>query len=75
MAIIEISNSGPPIANNHLPHIFEPFYTTKPAGKGAGLNLSSAYAIVTGYNGHITVSNLANGVMFRINIPIKSTIM
>lgn len=40
--VIEVSDSGPGIAPEHLAHIFNPFYTTKPRGSGTGLGLSIA---------------------------------
>lgn len=51
--------------------IFQPFFTTKPPGKGAGLGLSLAYDIVVkGHHGHLIMSSLeGEGTKFIITIP------
>ena len=43
---IEIQDTGSGISPQDLPHIFEPFYTTKKEGKGVGLGLSVCYGII-----------------------------
>ena len=50
---ISISDNGVGIPPEVLPHIFEPFYTTKPADKGTGLGLSTVYGIVQQSGGAI----------------------
>ncbi|MFZ0821447.1 MAG: HAMP domain-containing sensor histidine kinase [Candidatus Acidiferrales bacterium] len=66
--IIEFSDSGPGIREPHL--VFDPFYTTKPVGKGAGLGLSICYGIVKEHKGQITCANRPRGgAQFRIELP------
>ncbi|HMO57437.1 MAG TPA: ATP-binding protein, partial [Roseiflexaceae bacterium] len=63
-----VSDTGPGIAPEHLPHLFEPFYTTKPQGTGLGLAISAH--IITQHGGFITVeSSLGKGTTFRIFLP------
>ena len=54
--------------------IFEPFFSTKPAGEGAGLGLSTAYAVLRDWKGAITVdSEVDRGTTFTLYIPITET--
>lgn len=67
---IGISDTGEGIADEHLPHIFEPFYTSKREGKGIGLGLSVAYGIIERHKGQIEVeSTVGKGSTFVITIP------
>lgn len=64
-------DSGPGIAEESLSRIFEPFYTTKDVGKGAGLGLSVSYGILQGMEGSIRASNQAGrGALFTVEIPL-----
>jgi len=57
-----------------LSRIFEPFYTTKVAGRGTGLGLSVVYSIVTGWGGTLRVdSEVDQGTKAMIYIPTAST--
>ncbi|MEZ4603855.1 MAG: ATP-binding protein [Desulfobacterales bacterium] len=53
MVSVEIKDTGHGIPEDVLPHIFEPFYTTKEQGKGTGLGLSMVYGIVESHGGGI----------------------
>ncbi|MBS1233120.1 MAG: sensor histidine kinase [Nitrospirae bacterium] len=68
--ILEISDTGPGIAEEDLPFIFDPFYTTKKAGTGLGLTIT--HRIIEEHDGRIEVESKAGeGSIFRVVIPIK----
>ncbi len=69
--VIEVADSGPGIAPEHLAHIFNPFYTTKPRGSGTGLGLSIADGIVREHGGSLRVqSDLGRGARFEVVLPL-----
>lgn len=58
---IAIRDHGPGIPADVLPHLFEPFYTTKPVGEGLGLGLAISLAIVEGFGGRLEACNAEGG--------------
>ena len=69
---IEISDTGQGIPEDVLPHIFNPFFTTKEEGKGTGLGLSMVYGIVENHGGKIMAkSKPGQGTTFIIEFPIE----
>ena len=68
---VEIRDTGHGIPDEHLESIFNPFFTTKEPGKGVGLGLSLAYAIIEQHSGRITVkSQVGKGTTFRVELPV-----
>jgi PAS domain S-box-containing protein len=71
LAEIRIEDNGSGIGPEDMPHIFDPFYTTKIEGEGLGLGLSTVYGIIDRHKGTITVeSRLGKGTVFTIKIPV-----
>jgi PAS domain S-box-containing protein len=69
--VATIADSGPGIAPEHLPHIFNPFYTTKPRGVGTGLGLSISFGIVREHGGMLQVASEAGkGAAFEVVLPV-----
>ncbi|MDP2306640.1 MAG: hybrid sensor histidine kinase/response regulator [Pseudomonadota bacterium] len=66
-----VSDNGPGIPEDKRRLIFDPFYTTKPPGKGTGLGLNIVYRIVTKYRGSIQVqSAVGEGTTFELRFPV-----
>jgi two-component system, NtrC family, sensor kinase len=69
--IIDVTDTGVGIDPEHLPQIFDPFYTTKQVGRGTGLGLSVTYGIVEKHGGHIEVkSRKGEGSTFTVTLPL-----
>jgi len=68
---VEVADSGPGIAPEHIHRIYDPFFTTKAARKGTGLGLSVSYGIIQEHGGSIEVSNRqSGGARFRLDLPL-----
>jgi len=69
-AIVEVSDDGPGIPAEIREHIFDEFFTTKPAGYGTGLGLATAKQIVADrHDGSLTVESEPGRTMFRVSLP------
>ena len=70
MVQVEIQDNGSGIPDNVLPHIFDPFYTTKAIGEGTGMGLSISYKIIQEHGGQILVESFKDvGTVFTILLP------
>jgi signal transduction histidine kinase len=70
VAVVEVRDDGPGIDPAHLPHLFDPFFSTKGLGEGTGLGLSVAWGIVVDHQGKIEVeSSPGRGACFRVHLP------
>lgn len=73
---ITVSDTGPGISADHLPHIFQPFYRVDPARSrsqgGAGLGLALTRELVQLLNGNIQVASTPNqGTTFTLSLPVQ----
>jgi len=67
----EISDNGLGIADEDIPHIFEPFFSTKQNVSGIGLGLSIVHGIIQNHKGKIQVkSELGNGTIISVTLPL-----
>jgi len=71
--LITVTDNGCGIPRQDLPHIFEPFYSTKPSAKGTGLGLATVYGIVKQNHGFVWVySEPGSGTVFKVYFPCVS---
>ncbi|MDH4250751.1 MAG: ATP-binding protein [Nitrospira sp.] len=64
-----VSDNGPGIPSEILGRVFDPFFSTKPAGQGTGLGLFLAYGIVGDHRGRIEAKNGEAGALFVVALP------
>lgn len=69
---LEFADNGCGIAEHIRHKVFDPFFTTRPIGQGAGLGLSLSYGIIQSHNGSIEVeSEVGQGSCFRVRLPAR----
>jgi C4-dicarboxylate-specific signal transduction histidine kinase len=65
---IEVSDDGPGILPNHLPRIFNPFFTTKGPDQGRGLGLAVAHGVIKEHGGRLWAENADSGGAAQIEL-------
>jgi signal transduction histidine kinase/BarA-like signal transduction histidine kinase len=68
--LLEINDDGPGVPPDVQAKIFDPFFTTKEVGKGTGLGLTVAYAIVQEHGGRIRIEPAGRGASFVLELPV-----
>ena len=68
--VLEVNDDGPGVPDDVQPKIFDPFFTTKEVGKGTGLGLTVAYAIVQEHGGRLTMKSQPGGASFFVELPV-----
>ena len=70
LVVAEVADTGSGIPSEHLARIYDPFFTTKAAGRGTGLGLSITYGIVREHEGMIRCdSAIGKGTRFTLTLP------
>jgi signal transduction histidine kinase len=71
--VVEIRDTGAGITEDERIHLFDPFFTTNPAGSGTGVGLAVCHGIVSAHEGTIVVeSELGKGTVVRVVLPPAS---
>jgi signal transduction histidine kinase len=66
---LEVTDSGLGIRHNTMPHIFEPFFTSADAARGAGLGLAIARELAERMHGELTVRSAPGATAFKLTLP------
>ncbi|OGW47915.1 MAG: hypothetical protein A2078_06800 [Nitrospirae bacterium GWC2_57_9] len=73
--VLSVHDTGTGIDKEHLNHVFEPFFSTKEAGKGTGLGLAMVYGIIKQHEGSIQIaSEQGVGTKVSIYFPAERTV-
>jgi signal transduction histidine kinase len=68
--VVEIADNGPGISPEVMPHIYEPFFTTKGVGEGTGLGLDTVKRIIRKHHGTIQVRSKPGDTCFQVWLPV-----
>jgi signal transduction histidine kinase len=68
--VVRIQDTGQGISAEHLPRVFDPFFTTRPVGGGTGMGLAVCYGIVARHGGSIAIESRAGtGTNVSVHLP------
>ncbi len=74
--VLDVTDDGPGISPERRDRIFEPFYTTKPAGEGTGLGLPISRRIVEAHGGTLELVEAEPGrTTFRVQLPRRARVV
>ena len=71
--VVQVINSGKPIPPESIARLMEPFFTTKPVGKGTGLGLASTKGIMESHGGSVRLNTTHANTCFELSLPILSS--
>jgi C4-dicarboxylate-specific signal transduction histidine kinase len=69
---LTIQDSGPGVPPDLQSHLFQPFFTTRPVGEGAGLSLSRSHGIVQSMQGELSYERRDGYTHFIIDLPLAA---
>jgi len=71
--VVDFADTGPGLTAEVLEHLYDPFFTTKPKGKGTGLGLYVSRDIMARLGGELTAANRAEGgAVFALHLPLQA---
>ena len=69
---VSIKDTGAGIPPDNLDKVFEPFFSTKPVGRGTGLGLSLSYGIIEAHRGKLEIkSQTGKGTEVKVILPVE----
>lgn len=68
---VAVCDTGPGVPDEIRERLFEPFYTTKPPGKGTGLGLHISHNVVARHGGRIELTSDATGTCFEVSLRTR----
>jgi signal transduction histidine kinase len=71
LPLLQDSNAPSILDTAYHPKIFQPFFTTKPAGEGSGLGLSIASKIIEKHCGKVAVKINSGNTTFKVSLPLN----